>query len=581
MQTLAKGFSCLHPGDTLYLRQGTYSQRIYPGDFHIPSGAAGAPITIAGYPAETVTLTAGIALQGNLDGSIPQYLTFDHVIVQNTNDAAFSVGATCHHIQFTNSEAQTFGSAGSMNVIVIGSSTTYVSVLGSNIHGAPIGFDFGAVTGHYGFYANGNHMVIDKNTIHDNTGYGIHMFLSGGSMNVSDNTISNNIIYGNCTDDGARGQGMNAVILSNGSNNLFYNNVVVNNTGAQCVGAVSISVTENAMVYNNTIVNNAGEAITVNTNAANPKIQNNILYSNTTNAVVDYGSINPTTDHNLTTNPLFTNAAAGDFSLQAGSPAIDAGVPLAAFATDIAGVARPQGSAWDRGAYEFASGGPTPGPQALRWKFDEGTGTTVADATGNGYTGTLTAAPTWGPGRQGSTMVTMNGVSQYVTTGTLVWTAGQPVTVLLWIKAASCTASGAFGAPSAAVQDRFGAHLPYSDCVAYFDYGDWHTTGRISVDFTPYLGKWTRVALVSSGTGGSFKALYFNGVLAASGASSGAPTTPLTALDVGRWQQESGTLYEAASFDNVSVENRVWSAAEILSDYRQQAMARRHRVSLR
>jgi len=89
------------------------------------------------------------------------------------------------------------------------------------------------------------------------------------------------------------------------------------------------------------------------------------------------------------------------------------------------------------------------------------------------------------------------------------------------------------------------------------------------------------VALVSSGPGGSFKAIYFNGVLAASGTSSGAPTSNLPTLDVGRWPQESGTLYEAASLDNFRVENRVWSAAEILSDYRQQAMARRHRVSMR
>ena len=221
------------------------------------------------------------------------------------------------------------------------------------------------------------------------------------------------------------------------------------------------------------------------------------------------------------------------------------------------------------------------GGQALWWRFDEGTGTTTTDQSGNGFHGTLVASPTWGPGRQGSGMVTMNGTTQYVTTGSLIWTAGQPVTVLLWIKAASCTASGAFGAPNTAVQDRFGAHLPWSDCVVYFDYGDWRTTGRISVDFTPYLGKWTRVALVSSGPGGSFKAIYFNGVLAASGTSSDGPTINLTTLDVGRWPQESGTLYEAASLDNFRVENRVWSAAEILSDYRQQAMARRHRISQR
>jgi len=44
-----------------------------------------------------------------------------------------------------------------------------------------------------------------------------------------------------------------------------------------------------------------------------------------------------------------------DFSLQTGSPAIDAGTTLAGVATDILGVARPAGAAYDLGAYEGVS----------------------------------------------------------------------------------------------------------------------------------------------------------------------------------------------------------------------------------
>jgi len=54
---------------------------------------------------------------------------------------------------------------------------------------------------------------------------------------------------------------------------------------------------------------------------------------------VELGSTNPITDP--------------DFTLQEGSPAIDAGTDLATyFTTDIAGTARPQGAAWDIGACE-------------------------------------------------------------------------------------------------------------------------------------------------------------------------------------------------------------------------------------
>jgi len=51
--------------------------------------------------------------------------------------------------------------------------------------------------------------------------------------------------------------------------------------------------------------------------------------------------------------PLFTDAAAGDFRLQAASPAIDKGSSEGAFNSDAAGLARPAGAAIDIGAHEY------------------------------------------------------------------------------------------------------------------------------------------------------------------------------------------------------------------------------------
>jgi hypothetical protein len=48
------------------------------------------------------------------------------------------------------------------------------------------------------------------------------------------------------------------------------------------------------------------------------------------------------------------------------------------------------------------------------WPLDEGPGTSAADATGNGHTGTLLNAPTWSPGRGGPAALTLDGRSQYV-----------------------------------------------------------------------------------------------------------------------------------------------------------------------
>src|SRR5208283_2532222 len=48
-----------------------------------------------------------------------------------------------------------------------------------------------------------------------------------------------------------------------------------------------------------------------------------------------------------------------NFHLQPGSPAINAGVPVTGLATDFDGVPRPEGSAFDIGAYQYVSQGPT------------------------------------------------------------------------------------------------------------------------------------------------------------------------------------------------------------------------------
>ncbi len=91
--------------------------------------------------------------------------------------------------------------------------------------------------------------------------------------------------------------------------------------------------------------------------------------------------------------PLFVNAAGGDFNLKTGSPAIDGGAVEAAYATfqqlygidirkDKAGRARPQGAAWDMGAYEFASGGGTTTQLLTVVKAGDGTGTVTSSPAG-------------------------------------------------------------------------------------------------------------------------------------------------------------------------------------------------------
>jgi hypothetical protein len=94
----------------------------------------------------------------------------------------------------------------------------------------------------------------------------------------------------------------------------------------------------------------------------NASIENNIIYQNGTGITTEASASNTVALYNFTSDPQFTNAAGLDFSLRAGSPAIDKGVTLAAVATDIRGILRPQGGAYDVGAYESSSQASPPAP---------------------------------------------------------------------------------------------------------------------------------------------------------------------------------------------------------------------------
>jgi parallel beta-helix repeat protein len=339
-RTIKKGVSVLKAGDTLYLRQGTYNESIEPAAMQIPSGTSWTnAITIAGYSGEMAIITS-INIQDNFDLSVAAFLIFNNLKMSN-----YRVAGSSHHIRLIDSEVDGKGQVGSNNLVMIIEGTTNHEVIRCRVHGAE--------PGAYGFYIKAQNMLIEGNEIYNNGGYGIHLYASGHN-DVNNNIVRNNIIYGNGFSDGPRGLSVGAVIIASGNNNQFYNNIVYSNTGT----AVSVAYTNggtNNQIYNNTVYGNTGIGIEINTSAPQTVVRNNIVYGNG-NVIVDWGATGTVQSSNLTTNPQFVNASAHDFSLQAGSQAIDAGVAISAVTTDIQGVARPKGTSYDIGAYEYGKG---------------------------------------------------------------------------------------------------------------------------------------------------------------------------------------------------------------------------------
>jgi hypothetical protein len=142
---------------------------------------------------------------------------------------------------------------------------------------------------------------------------------------------------------------------------------------------------KNIHVYNNTIYDSGGSGgagvLIRTTNIQNIIIRNNIVVPGPTytTAMIKLGvpsvAYQVTADHNIVLgsticpqefpncvnfisgniqlDPQFVNAPGGDFHLKSNSPAINAGVTLSPVTTDFDGVSRPQGPAYDIGAYEY------------------------------------------------------------------------------------------------------------------------------------------------------------------------------------------------------------------------------------
>lgn len=69
------------------------------------------------------------------------------------------------------------------------------------------------------------------------------------------------------------------------------------------------------------------------------------------------------------------------------------------------------------------------------WKFDEGSGSTAADASGSGYSGTLQSGASWTTGQIGSYALNVSGANNsYVEIPTAVVNTAASFSVAAWVK---------------------------------------------------------------------------------------------------------------------------------------------------
>jgi fibronectin type 3 domain-containing protein len=202
------------------------------------------------------------------------------------------------------------------------------------------------------------------------------------------------------------------------------------------------------------------------------------------------------------------------------------------------------------------------------WLLNEGSGTTTADATASGNTGTLTNSPAWTASGKIGNAVSFNGGTGYVGitgAGNLADLYQSGMTVMAWIKP---TTLGAGGAGRIVEKGIWGLKLQNTNKL-WFGGGNFATasvTRESSAGVT--FGAWQHVAATWTGSPASANVhLYINGVLADGAVSEGAGATISDAsytLALGN-HAPTGDRGFNGTIDDVRIYNRVLTAAEVAS----------------
>ncbi len=333
--TLQRGVNAAGPGDTIIVRDGTYR-----GGCSSTSSFA-VSINKAGASNAWITLKAENQWRATLDA-------------ENACHSFINLGANAAYWVIQGFRVVNGYSGG----IWSNAGASYITLRGNEI--AYIGRHYlSSIVGICGSYANASsdHLTFDGNVIHD-------IGRTGGPQTYHDHGL---YLHSQAT-----------IIV----NNVFYQPIA--GWGIQTASGFS------GLIANNTFhgphVTREGQLMLWDSNGS-VTIRNNIFYAPRTQAITN-SSFRPAScaiDHNLVfpagvalgappgcstssnllgADPLLNNPTSMpySFSLNPGSPAIDAGADVPEASTDLEGVHRPQGDAYDIGAYEFSPAAPVSPP---------------------------------------------------------------------------------------------------------------------------------------------------------------------------------------------------------------------------
>jgi hypothetical protein len=389
--TLQAGANHTQPGDTVMVLNGTYTVPCNGCDVVdiTTSGTAAAPITYQAYPGQaplvdstngwsgfsiqaSYIVVAGFEVAGGRQAITLSYARRNKNNLSNYRTSANGIQVGCSgganpptysHVTIENNYVHDQPGAGIAtcyaDYITIQNNISALNAYWSPYASSGISIWEMRDTDSYTGYKN----VILANQSYENQEfipfYAVGKITDGNGIIVDDNknTQSNNVPYGGRT--------------------LVANNISYLNGGS---GIHAYSSAHVDIVYNTAYLNNQTKSLNegqiFSNSGSDVNLLSNILYAapnrtyysnynNDSTVLHDFNLLYSTTPkagekgmapgpHDILGNPLFTSAGTGDFTLQAGSPAIGSASPSLAPTTDFAGNPRPSpNGSYDRGALQY------------------------------------------------------------------------------------------------------------------------------------------------------------------------------------------------------------------------------------
>jgi len=283
----------IHPGDTVWLRAGTYGSGEGRSDYHATLvGTSTAPIVVRAYPGERATIDGDIAV----DGSYTWYWGFE---LKNTNTSTQDIqgiNSHCPGCRFINLVVHDHSGDGFGLWSEGPNQVAYGNIIYNN------GFHGSTSTSYgHGIYAQNQTgtKVLQDNVLFNQFGYGIHVYGSGNAF-LNNFTVDGNVSFNSGVGDGMNytlGGGSSLINLVANGNMAYYNpdrmgnsfrigyNFGTTNTNGTMtnnyiVGTTFVSQWTSGFTFTgNTVINSSGLVVLVDQDVPTNSTWDNNVYS--------------------------------------------------------------------------------------------------------------------------------------------------------------------------------------------------------------------------------------------------------------------------------------------------------------